>query len=52
MENTIHHANTFRELPLDASTVRSVEGAIAEAMAAIGHQTGGSLSAGTTDTNS
>ena len=52
MENTIHHANTFRELPLDASTVRSVEGAIAEAMAAIGHQTGGSLSAGTTDTTS
>ena len=52
MENTIHLANTFRELPLDASTDRSVEGAIAEAMAAIGHQTGGSLSAGTTDTNS
>jgi uncharacterized membrane protein len=52
VENTIHHANMFRELPLDASTVRSVEGAIAEAMATIGHQSDGSLSADTTDTSS
>jgi uncharacterized membrane protein len=51
VENTIHHANTFRELSLDVSTVRSVEGAIAEAMATIGHQTDGSLSAGTTNTS-
>lgn len=44
VENTIHHADTFRELPLDASTIKSVEGAIADAMAAIGHRADGSLS--------
>lgn len=62
IENTIHHADTFRELPLDSSTVKSVEQAIAEAMRTIGHQTDDSLSADTpgasavsadtTDTNS
>ncbi len=38
IENTIHHADTFRELPLDSSTVTSVEQAIAEAMRTIGHR--------------
>ena len=48
VENVIHHATMFRELPLDSSTIRSVEQVIAEAMAMIGHQTDGSLSVGTT----
>lgn len=58
VENTIHHADMFRELPLNSSTVKSVELAIAEAMQTIGHQAGGSVSpggavsTGTTDTNS
>jgi uncharacterized membrane protein len=43
VENIIHHADTFRELPLDSSTIASVEQAIGEAMAAIGHRTQGSL---------
>jgi hypothetical protein len=48
LENTIHRAETFRELALDASTIRSVEGAIGEAMRTIGHQADGSLNAGST----
>jgi uncharacterized membrane protein len=52
VENTIHHADTFRELELDRTTVRSVEASIAEAMQKIGHGTDGSLNAGTTDTSS
>ena len=52
VENTIHHADTFRELRLDKTTVRSVEGSIAEAMQKIGHETDGSLIADTTDTSS
>ena len=52
VENTIHHADTFRELQLDRTTVRSVEQSIAEAMQKIGHQTDGSLNADTTDTSS
>ena len=52
VENTINHADTFRELPLDRSTVRSVEQSIAEAMRKIGHQADGTLSAGTTGTSS
>ena len=52
VENTVHHASTFRELQLDRSTVRSVEESIAEAMQKIGHSTDGTLSAGTTDTSS
>ena len=52
VENTVHHAETFRELPLDSTTVRSVEQSIAEAMRKIGHETDGTLNAGTTDTNS
>jgi len=55
VENIIHHADTFRELPLDSSTIASVERAIGEAMAAIGHRADGSLSpalsADTTDTS-
>ncbi len=51
VENVIHHAIAFRELPLDSSTVQSVEQAIAEAMRTIGHQADDSLSAGTTDTS-
>lgn len=51
VENTVHHADTFRELRLDSNTVRSVEESIAEAMEKIGHQTDGTLSAGTTDTS-
>lgn len=52
VENTINHADTFRELRLDRTTVRSVEQAIAEAMVTIGHQTDGTLTADTTDTSS
>lgn len=52
VENTIHHAETFRELELDTTTVRSVEQAIAEAMRKIGHETDAKLTADTTDTNS
>lgn len=51
-ENTVHHADAFRELQLDKNTVRSVEESIADAMRTIGHQTDGTLSAGTTDTSS
>jgi hypothetical protein len=50
VENTIHHAETFRELRLDKTTVRSVEDSIAEAMRKIGHET--DINAGTTDTSS
>lgn len=52
VENIVHHADTFRELSLDKTTVRSVEQSIAEAMRKIGHETGGTLNAGTTDTSS
>ena len=52
VENTIHHAETFRELALDASTIRSVEGAIGEAMRTIGHQADSSVNADMTDTSS
>ena len=52
VENTVHHADTFRELQLDRSTVRSVEESIAEAMQKIGHSTDGTLNADTTDTSS
>lgn len=52
VENTLHHANDFVELTLDSSTVRSVEGAIADEMRKIGHPTGDSLNADTTDTSS
>lgn len=52
VENTVSHADTFRELRLDKNTVRSVEESIAEAMGKIGHQTDGTLNAGTTDTSS
>ena len=52
VENTIHHADTFREVSLDKTTVRSVEESIAEAMQKIGHGTDGSLNTDTTDTNS
>lgn len=51
-ENTVNHADTFRELQLDKNTVQSVEAAIADAMRTIGHQTDGTLNAGTTDTSS
>lgn len=52
VENTVQHADTFRELTLDKTTVRSVEESIAEAMDKIGHDTDGTLNAGTTDTSS
>lgn len=52
VENIVHHADTFRELALDKSTVRSIEESIAEAMRTIGHRTDGTLNAGTTGTSS
>ena len=52
VENIVHRAATFRELPLDRTTVRSVEESIAEAMGKIGHETDGTLNVGTTDTSS
>lgn len=52
VENTLHHAADFLELTLDSSTIRSVEGAIADEMRKLGHPTDGSLSAGTTGTSS
>ena len=52
VENTLHHAATFRELLLDRTTVRSVEESIAEAMRKIGHETDGTLNADTTGTSS
>lgn len=52
VENTIHHADMFRELPLNSSTVHSVEQAIGEAMRTIGHEPNASLSADTTGTSS
>lgn len=52
VENTLHHADDFLELKLDASTIKSVEGAIADEMRKIGHDTDGSLNADRTDTSS
>lgn len=52
VENTLHHADDFLELTLDSSTIKSVEAAIADEMRKIGHDTDGSLTAGTPDTSS
>lgn len=52
VENTVYRADAFRELRLDRTTVRSVEESIAEAMRQIGHETDGTLNAGTTGTSS
>lgn len=52
VENVLHHADDFLELTLDSSTIRSVEGAIADEMRKIGHRTDGSINADTTDTSS
>lgn len=62
VENTLHHADDFLEVTLNASTIKSVEAAIAEEMRKLGHPadeslgadtTGtGAVSADTTDTNS
>ena len=52
VETTLHNADTVCELRMDKTTITSLEGAIAEAMAQIGHQTDGTLTAGTTGTSS
>lgn len=52
VETTLHNADTVRELRMDKATITSLEGAVAAAMAQIGHQTDGTLTAGTTGTSS
>jgi uncharacterized membrane protein len=52
VETTLHNADTVCELRMDKTTITSLEGAIAEAMAQSGHQTDGTLTAGTTGTSS
>ena len=52
VETTLTGADTIRELRMDKSTITTLESAVAEAMAQIGHSTDGTLSAGTTGTSS
>ena len=52
VETTLHNADTVCELRMDTTTINSLEGAVAAAMAQIGHQTDGTLTAGTTGTSS
>lgn len=52
VETTLVNADTVRELRMDKNTITSLDAAIAEAMAQIGHSTNGTLNAGTTGTSS
>jgi len=52
VETTLENADTIRELRMDKTTITSLDAAVAEAMAQIGHSTDGTLSAGTTGTSS
>ena len=47
VENTLHHADDFLELTLNASTIRSVEAAIADEMRKLGHPVDETIIAGT-----
>ena len=52
VETTLTGADTIRELRMDKSTITTLESAVAEAMAQIGHSTDGTLNVGTTGTSS
>ena len=52
VETTLTGADTVRELRMDRSTITTLDTAVAEAMAQIGHGTDGTLNAGTTGTSS
>jgi hypothetical protein len=51
VETTLTGADTIRELRMDKSTITTLESAVAEAMAQIGHSTDGTLNVGTTGTS-
>ena len=52
VETTLHSADTVRVLRMDKTSIISLDEAVAEAMAQIGHQTDGTLTVGTTGTSS
>jgi uncharacterized membrane protein len=50
VETTLENADTVREMRMDKSTINSLDRAVAEAMAQIGHKADGMVSVGTTGT--